>query len=110
MARPLRIELPGGSTNVITRGNERKAVFRDNSDRSRYLKRLAFYQEKFGFRLLAYCLMDNHVKAARSATLALPHRKRPSRLPRAGGKPGPTRGRLFFPLKENREPLRVYKG
>jgi REP element-mobilizing transposase RayT len=24
---------------------------------------LAHYREKFGFRLLAFCLMDNHVEA-----------------------------------------------
>lgn len=30
----------------------------------RYLERLAFYREKFGFQLLAYCLMDNHVHLA----------------------------------------------
>jgi REP element-mobilizing transposase RayT len=41
-----------------------KAVFRDDSDRNDYLSRLAHYAEKFGFRLLAYCLMDNHVHLA----------------------------------------------
>jgi len=64
MARPLRIELAGGLYHVITRGNERKAVFRDDSDRERYLQRLSLYREKFGFQLFAYCLMDNHVHLA----------------------------------------------
>jgi REP element-mobilizing transposase RayT len=64
MARPGRIELAGGLYHVITRGNERKAVFRDDHDRSRYLERLAGYREKFSFQLLAYCLMDNHVHLA----------------------------------------------
>ena len=64
MARPLRLECPGGLYHVIARGNERKAVFRDDSDRNDYLSRLAHYAEKFGFRLLAYCLMDNHVHLA----------------------------------------------
>ena len=64
MARPLRIEFPGALHHVIVRGNERKAVFRDNADRSHYLERLAHYREKFGFHLLAYCLMDNHVHLA----------------------------------------------
>jgi len=49
---------------VIVRGNERKAVFRDDADREDYLRRLARYREKFGFRLLAYCLMNNHVHLA----------------------------------------------
>ncbi len=64
MARPIRVEVAGGLYHVIVRGNERKAVFRDDSDRERYLKRLAHYREKFGFQLLAYCLLDNHVHLA----------------------------------------------
>lgn len=64
MARPLRIEFPGALRHVIVRGNEQKAVFRDDADRIMYLARLAHYREKFGFRLLAYCLMDNHVHLA----------------------------------------------
>lgn len=64
MARPLRLEVAGGLYHVIVRGNERRNVFRDDADRLRYLARLAFYREKFGFRLLAYCLMENHVHLA----------------------------------------------
>jgi REP element-mobilizing transposase RayT len=64
MARPLRLEVPGGLYHVIVRGNERKPVFRDDRDREWYLARLAHYREKLGFRLLAYCLMDNHVHLA----------------------------------------------
>src|SRR6266540_1795128 len=60
MARPLRLAMPGGLYHVMVRGNERKDIFRDDADRLRYLDRLAHYREKFGFRLLAYCLMDNH--------------------------------------------------
>ena len=60
----MRLECPGGLYHVIARGNERKALFRDDSDRNDYLSRLAHYAEKFGFRLLAYCLMDNHVHLA----------------------------------------------
>jgi len=32
MARPLRIERPGGRYHVTARGNERKAIFRDDTD------------------------------------------------------------------------------
>ena len=64
MARPIRIESAGALYHVIVRGNERKAVFRDDGDRNDYLGRLGHYGEKFGFRLLAYCLMDNHVHLA----------------------------------------------
>jgi REP-associated tyrosine transposase len=64
MARPLRLEVAGGLYHVIVRGNERKAIFRDDTDRSKYLERLASYREKFEFQLLAYCLLDNHVHLA----------------------------------------------
>lgn len=56
--------MPGGVYHVVVRGNERAAVFRDDADRERYLKRLAHYREKFGLRLLAFCLMGNHVHLA----------------------------------------------
>ena len=64
MARPVRIEFAGALYHVIVRGNKRKAVFRDDGVRNDYLGRLAQYGEKFGFRLRAYCLMDNHVHLA----------------------------------------------
>lgn len=64
MARPLRVEFPGGLYHVIARGNERKAVFRDDRDREDYLRRLADYGQRLDFRVLAYCLMDNHVHLA----------------------------------------------
>jgi REP element-mobilizing transposase RayT len=49
---------------VIARGNERKAVFRDDRDREEYLDRLDRYRQRFGFSLYAYCLMTNHVHLA----------------------------------------------
>jgi putative transposase len=64
MARPPRVEFPGALYHVIVRGNERKAVFRDDADREHYLMRLAHYRERFEFRLIAYCLMTNHVHLA----------------------------------------------
>jgi len=64
MARALRLEGEGAVYHVIVRGNERKAVFRDDEDRQVYLKRLAKCRERYGFRLLAFCLMGNHVHLA----------------------------------------------
>jgi putative transposase len=64
MARPPRLEAPGGVYHVVVRGNERAAVFRDDADREKYLQRLAHYRKRFEFRLLAYCLMSNHVHLA----------------------------------------------
>ena len=48
MARPLRIEFPGALYHVLARGNERKAVFRDDADREFYLRRLAHYRGRYG--------------------------------------------------------------
>jgi len=64
MARPLRLDFAGGVYHVIVRGNERKAIFRDNRDRVVYLDRLADCRSRFGFFLYAYCLMGNHVHLA----------------------------------------------
>ena len=38
MARPWRIELAGGRYDVTARGNERRPIFRDDSDRQRFLE------------------------------------------------------------------------
>jgi len=64
LARPLRVELTGAVYHVIARGNERKAIFRDDEDREIYLERLAECRARFQFRVLAYCLMNNHVHLA----------------------------------------------
>ncbi len=64
MPRPLRIEVPRGIYHVIARGNERKSIFRDDEDRVAYLVRLAECSERFRFRVIAYCLMGNHVHLA----------------------------------------------
>ena len=37
MARPLRIEIPGGVYHVAARGNGRQTIFRDNPDRLAFL-------------------------------------------------------------------------
>jgi len=64
MARPPRLEVVGGVYHVVARGNERKAIFRDDFDRETYLARLAICRERFGFRVYAYCLMGNHIHLA----------------------------------------------
>lgn len=64
MPRPPRLEFPGAVYHVTARGNDRRPVFRDDRDREDYLARIAFYRDKFRFRLLSYCLMSNHVHLA----------------------------------------------
>jgi len=60
MARPLRIDLRGGWYHVTARGNERRAIFRDEKDRVHFVELLADWVERFGLRMHAYVLMDNH--------------------------------------------------
>lgn len=38
MARPLRIEFPGGVYHVSSRGNERGTIFRDDEDRRCFME------------------------------------------------------------------------
>jgi len=61
MARPLRIEYPGAIYHVITRGNNRQRVFRDEHDRWTYLKKLSTYCLEKEVELMCYCLLDNHI-------------------------------------------------
>src|SRR4030042_6113724 len=60
MARPLRIEYPGAFYHITSRGNERKAVFRSDFDRERFLSYLQSAQERYGAVIHVYCLLNNH--------------------------------------------------
>ena len=46
MARPLRIERVGGRHHVVARGNERRAIYRDDRDRGRFVELLAELPER----------------------------------------------------------------
>ncbi|HNQ79234.1 MAG TPA: transposase [Acidobacteriota bacterium] len=60
MARPLRIEFPGAIYHITSRGNERRDIFLDDSDRALFLKILGETVERWGWLCHAYCLMSNH--------------------------------------------------
>ena len=60
MARPLRIERPGGRYHATARGNERKPIYQEDRDRAHFLELLGQLGERFGVRVHAYVLMDNH--------------------------------------------------
>ena len=60
MARQLRIEYPGAIYHVMSRGDRREAIFRDDEDRRRFLATLAEACGKTGWQVLALCLMPNH--------------------------------------------------
>jgi putative transposase len=60
MARPLRIEHPGGWYHITARGNERRAIFRDDRDRAHFLELLEKVVGRFGLRVHCFVLLDNH--------------------------------------------------
>ena len=60
MARPLRIQYPGAVYHLTHRGNERKAIFRDDTDRKQFLALLAQSIEIYDVILHSYVLMSNH--------------------------------------------------
>jgi REP element-mobilizing transposase RayT len=74
MARPLRIEHPGGWYHLTARGNERRAIFRDDRDRAHFLELLENMVGRFGVCLHCFVLMDNHyhlIVQLRQANLSL---------------------------------------
>ena len=48
MARALRIERAYGRYHITARGNERRAIYRTDSDRTHFLELLAEASERFG--------------------------------------------------------------
>ena len=61
MPRQARIVLEGCAHHVVSRGVNRRSIFRSGYDKRRYLKRFARIAEDEGVQVHAYCLMDNHV-------------------------------------------------
>ena len=60
MSRPLRIEWEGALYHVTSRGDRREAIVEDDVDRAAWVDVLAGACGRFGWRLHAWCLMDNH--------------------------------------------------
>jgi putative transposase len=61
MPRKPRIEMPGGLYHVISRGNNRRKVFRTSADYGRFTEIVQAQKSKMPFYLYAYCLMPNHI-------------------------------------------------
>jgi len=60
MTRPLRIEYPGAVYHITSRGNEKKAVFKDDQDCKIFLDTLQHVNQRYNWFCHAYCLMGNH--------------------------------------------------
>jgi putative transposase len=60
MARQLRIQYEGAIYHLLSRGDRREEIFRDDVDRKSFLKALGVACQKTGWQVHAYCLMSNH--------------------------------------------------
>jgi REP element-mobilizing transposase RayT len=60
VGRPLRVEYANAFYHVHARGNERRAIFRDDRDRERFLDLLCVLADRFEVEVWAYVLMPNH--------------------------------------------------
>jgi len=60
MSRKLRMEYEGAVYHVISRGNYRADVFRDDETKAAFLKCLGEAADKSGWRIHAWCVMSNH--------------------------------------------------
>ncbi|MES9901317.1 MAG: transposase [Sedimenticola sp.] len=60
MARPLRLEFAGALYHVTARGNERRAIFFSDADRSAWLDIFGAVCDRFNWHCHVHCLMDNH--------------------------------------------------
>jgi REP element-mobilizing transposase RayT len=61
MPRQSRIDAPGALHHVIIRGIERKAIFKDDADRTQFIDRLASIFADSSAPCFAWALMTNHV-------------------------------------------------
>jgi putative transposase len=61
MPRKPRQEVEGGVFHVFARGNDKRLIYRDDVDRRTYLRMLRGTVRQQRWRLLAFCLMENHV-------------------------------------------------
>jgi len=60
MPRQLRIQYQGAIYHLMSRGDRREEIFRDDLDRKSFLQTLGAACQKSGWQVDAYCLMSNH--------------------------------------------------
>ncbi|HSA02676.1 MAG TPA: hypothetical protein P5055_18240, partial [Candidatus Paceibacterota bacterium] len=56
MPRPFRIQFAGAIYHLMSRGDRREPIFRDDTDRRGFLATLGEACEKTGWQVHAYCL------------------------------------------------------
>lgn len=60
MARALRIEFPNAFYHVMSRGVEKRIIYKNHRDKYRFLQILEESVQKHSLHIFAYCLMNNH--------------------------------------------------
>jgi len=61
MPRIARVVIPGIPYHITQRGNYKQNIFSDDGDRVKYLTLVTDYTKEQQIKVLAYCLMMNHV-------------------------------------------------
>ena len=61
MSRRARFVAPGQPHHVTQRGNKRQEIFLSDAQRQAYIQILQYHLDRHHVRLLAWCLMNNHV-------------------------------------------------
>ena len=64
MARKPRVHFPAALYHVMLRGNGGQDIFFEDADRYRFFLLLQEGVERYGHRILAFCLMSNHIHLA----------------------------------------------
>ena len=60
MARKKRIWYPGATYHVMSRGNRRYSIFKDDWDYEMFIECLRNVKEQYDFKIHSVCLMTNH--------------------------------------------------
>jgi putative transposase len=68
MPRTARIAPRDYVYHVLTRGNNRQNIFKDEEDFGKYIEILGKYKERYQYKLYHYVLMTNHVHLVMEAT------------------------------------------
>jgi putative transposase len=61
MARRARVVLNDCPHHIVQRGNNCQQIFLDKKDYGKYLELLEKYADRYSVKILAYCLMGNHI-------------------------------------------------
>lgn len=74
MSRKQRIWYPGAIYHIMSRGNRKNDIFRDDTDHRFFLERLKTITEQHSCKLHAVCLMTNHFHLEMETTSVPPGR------------------------------------